>query len=90
MLIYDCLRDESITEKWNSTLNRIKKIKESICTSLNNGQYIDPNKNEVFLDKLSTAFSGDKGPLMDFEGDIHFEPMESEQMGEAIIINGLT
>jgi len=90
LLIYDCLRDDSITAKWNNTLDRIKRIKESICKILlNNGQDIDPNK-DGFIDKLSIASPSDKGALADFEGEIYFEPMESKEMGELIVINGLT
>jgi len=90
LLIYDCLRDESITAKWNNTLDRIKRIKESICRILlNSGQDIDPNKDE-FIDKLLAASPSDKEPLADFEGDIYFKAMESEEMRDLIIINGLT
>lgn len=59
------------------TLGRIAKVRDTICEVLMkkcDRDYTDPN--EEFFDKLSSTSCGNRGVLSDFEGDIHFEPMD--------------
>jgi hypothetical protein len=94
MLIYNTLDTTSLTEvpKDYDTLERIKKTRDSICELFRTkaGDVYD-DKNEEFFDLMSPASSGDKGALSDFEGEIHFEPMDvNSSMDNEIIIQGLS
>ena len=93
MLIYRSMGEDETYETPNDydTLERIRKTRDSICELLKcktDGVYEDTNKK--FFKAFSCIPPGEKGALSDFEGEIHFEPMDvNPSIDNAIIIQGL-